>query len=147
KRNLKLMRFCLKNKPDLLIGTSVENTHIGKILGIPSINVNEDDHDVVPLYSQLSYPLANTILAPSSCRTGQWEHKTVHYEGYHELAYLHPHNFKPDIRIAQKYVITGRPYFILRFAKLNAHHDKDIRGLDDKVACQIIKKLIPYGNV
>ena len=72
KRNALLFQHCLRNRPDLLIGTSVENSHIGKVLGIPSINVNEDDHDVVPMYSKFSYPLSHTILAPNPCSTGRF---------------------------------------------------------------------------
>lgn len=147
KRNLKLFNYCVKNKPNLLIGTSVENTHIGKLLGIPSINVNEDDHDVVPLYSQISYPLANTILCPVSCSTGKWEHKTIHYQGFHELSYLHPNNFTPRPEIAKQYISLEKPVFLIRFARLNAHHDKGIRGINSKVAHRIIEKLKPYGNI
>jgi uncharacterized protein len=146
-RNYKLMKYCLKFKPDLLIGTSVENTHVGKLLGIPSINVNEDDHDVVPLYSLLSYPLAHSILVPNSCTTGRWEYKTIHYKGYHELAYLHPNNFTPKIEIAQKYVDPDEPYFIIRFAKLSAHHDKGINGISDEIALKLIKRLKIHGKV
>jgi predicted glycosyltransferase len=147
KRNFRLMKYCLKVKPDLLIGTSVENTHIGKLLNIPTINVNEDDHGVVPLYSHLSYPLANIILAPTSCSTGKWEHKTIHYHGYHELAYLHPNHFTPRISIVEKYIPANHAYFLIRFAKLNAHHDKGIRGINKETALQIIDKLKPYGKV
>jgi predicted glycosyltransferase len=146
-RNFKLLKYCLKHKPDILVGTSVENTHIGKLLGIPSINVNEDDHTVVPLYSQLSYPLANVIVSPTTCTTGRWEHKTIHYKGYHELAYLHPNNFSPKIEIAQKYVNAREPYFVIRFAKLTAHHDKGISGINDNIAIKLIKQLKPYGRI
>lgn len=146
-RNFKLMKYCLKQKPNLLIGTSVENSHIGKLLGIPSINVNEDDHNVVPLYSQLSYPLSNTILSPTSCVNGRWEHKTIHYEGFHELAYLHPDIFTPNLDIVEKYFNPAKPYFLIRFAKLNAHHDKGIEGISNKMAHDIIKLLEPHGNV
>jgi uncharacterized protein len=130
-----------------LVGTSVENTHIGKLLGIPTINVNEDDHDVVPLYSKLSYPFASTILSPSTCTTGPWEKKTIHYKGYHELAYLHPNNFTPNIEIVKKYVNPGSPYFIIRFAKLSAHHDKGIKGINDDVAHKLIRMLEPHGQI
>jgi predicted glycosyltransferase len=147
KRNFRLLRYCLKVKPDLLVGTSVENTHIGKLLNIPSINVNEDDHDVVPLYSRLSYPFAHTILAPSTCSTGKWEHKTIHYQGYHELAYLHPNHFTPDIDVAAKYISVDKPYFLIRFAKLTAHHDKGIRGIDRDLGMRLIQKLSPFGKI
>lgn len=147
KRNIRLLNFCLNNKPDLLIGTSVENTHIGKLLNIPTLNLNEDDHTVVPLYCQLSYPLANTILCPTVCTTGRWEHKTIHYPGYHELAYLHPKVFTPDYNIVKKYIPSEKPYFLIRFARLKAHHDKGIRGIDNYTAVRLIETLKPFGNV
>ncbi len=147
KRNALLFQHCLRNRPDLLIGTSVENSHIGKVLGIPSINVNEDDHDVVPMYSKFSYPLSHTILAPNPCSTGRWEYKTIHYKGYHELAYLHPNQFVSNPRITEQYIPSGEPYFLIRFARLNAHHDEGIRGIDNRTAFHIIDKLKAHGRV
>jgi len=147
KREYKLFSYCRKHKPDILIGTSVENSHIGTLLGIPSINVNEDDFDVVPYYSKLSYPLSSVIISPSSCRMGKWENKTVHYSGYHELTYLHPNYFKPDKDIASKYIDLSKPCFLLRFAKLTAHHDNGIKGLEYSVASKIVEKISHFGNV
>lgn len=145
--DLKLFRFALEFKPDIMIGTSYAISHIGKLLNIPSINVNEDDSDIVPLYSKLSYPWASIILSPKVCRMGKWESKTVHYEGYHELAYLHPDHFEPDHTIVEKYFPVDEPYFILRFAKLTAHHDKGIQGINTGIASQLIAMLKPFGNV
>lgn len=147
KQDAKMLSFCLKNKPDILIGTSVSITHVGKLINKPSININEDDADVVPLYSKFSYPFATTILVPQVCRIGKWKYKTVFYNSYHELAYLHPNNFKPNIKIVTKYISVNKPYFILRFAKLGAHHDAGIKGISNDLAIKIIKILEPYGNV
>jgi len=57
KKGFRLLVFCLKHKPDILTGTSVENSFVGRILHIPVVNVNEDDAAVVPYYAKLSYPL------------------------------------------------------------------------------------------
>lgn len=138
KRDMKLLGYCRSYKPDLLVGTSVEISHVGKLLGIPSVNVNEDDFDVVPLYSRVGYPWASTILAPTCCRTGPWESKTIHYDGYHELAYLHPKRFVADQSIVERYLAVKVPYAIIRFAKLNAHHDRGIRGIDGSLAMRLI---------
>jgi predicted glycosyltransferase len=145
--DLKMFAFCRKHKPDLLIGTSISISHVGKILRIPSINVNEDDFDVVPLYSKLSYPFTSTILAPEVCRTGKWNYKAIKYPGYHELAYLHPNHFTPDQKVVEKYFPADEPYFIMRFAKLNAHHDQGIKGISSQVAEQIIRRLTPEGKI
>jgi predicted glycosyltransferase len=147
KQDAKLFAYCIKTRPDILIGTSVAISHVGKLLGIPSINVNEDDADVVPLYAKLAYPWATTILAPKVCRLGKWQGKTINYNGYHELAYLHPDNFTANSKIAKRYISFNQPYFILRFAKLGAHHDEGISGLSDEIAVKLVKMLQPHGSV
>lgn len=147
KQDWKLLLFSLKNKPDLLVGTSVAISHVGKLLGIPSLNVNEDDADIVPLYAKLSYPWATSILAPSVCRMGKWNYKTIFYNSYHELAYLHPKKFKVDKEKALKYVSLDKPFFIIRFAKLGAHHDVGIKGISNDIASRIIEILKPFGNI
>ena len=146
-QDIKLLSFSIKIKPDILIGTSVAISHVGKLLGIPSINVNEDDADVVPLFAKLAYPWATTILAPEVCRMGNWGGKTIFYKSYHELAYLHPNNFTPNKKIAEKYVSLEKPFFILRFAKLGAHHDTGITGLSNSRAIELVKILEPFGSV
>ena len=144
KRELAMLRFCLNRRPDMLIGTSSEITHVGKLLGIPSIVVNEDDYDAVPLFSYFAYPLANSILAPVSSPTGSpggfWERKTIHYEGFHELAYLHPIRFKPHKELIASRLDFSKPYIILRFAKLTAHHDKNKSGITTGIAQEIINR-------
>jgi uncharacterized protein len=147
KQNFRLLTYCLRHRPDLMIGTSTEIGHVGFLLGIHSINVNEDDADVVPLYCKLSYPFSDCILSPSSCNNGKWERKSIKYSGYHELAYLHPNKFQPSSEIVRKYIKTNNPYFLIRFIKLTAHHDKDIRGISDEFALKIINVLKPFGDV
>lgn len=147
KRAWRLNVFCAKFKPDLLTGTSVENSWIGKLRHIPVININEDDADVVPKYAKLSYPWADEILTPMVCDNGRWNKKSVKYNGYHELAYLHPNNFTPDRSIVEKYFPTDSPYFLIRFAKLKAHHDKGIKGIDTDIAQKLINLLLPHGRV
>jgi uncharacterized protein len=147
KRDWRLLRYCLGNRPDLMIGTSTEIGHVGTLLNIPSINVNEDDAGAVPLFSKLSYPFSTHILSPSVCDNGRWETKSIKYQGYHELAYLHPDNFSLSREIAKKYIPLEKPYFLIRFAKLNAHHDRGVTGITDELALRIIEILKPHGNI
>lgn len=146
-RNMRMLRVARSVRPDFLIGTSAEITHVGTMLGIPSLVVNEDDHDVVPHFARLAYPLATAILAPASCRVGAWGHKAITYEGYHELAYLHPNYFTPDASCRQSLSGASGRYFILRFAKLDAHHDTGRNGINAEVAARLIQQLEPHGRV
>lgn len=147
KRAIRLYFFCLKFKPDILTGTSVENSFVGKILRKPVINVNEDDAAVVPLYAKLSYPYATEILTPEVCNNGKWDEKSIKYNSYHELAYLHPNHFEADRKVVEQYFSADKPYFIIRFAKLNAHHDNGIQGINTEIAKKIIKILEPHGAI
>lgn len=147
KRGLRLVALCRQYRPDLLIGTSADISYAGKFLRIPSVIVNEDDASVVPLFAWLAYPWASAIISPDCCNNGRWGRKTVTYAGYHELAYLHPDHFMPDPSIARHYAGEEGRIFLLRFARLNAHHDRGIRGIDDTLALQLIERISPYGRV
>lgn len=147
KTDYNLLQYCRKNHPDLLIGTSYAISHVGKLLSIPSINVNEDDWAAVPIYAKFSYPWASVILSPSTCMNGKWEDKSIKYAGYHELAYLHPNHFKADKNIAASYIDLSQPYRIIRFSSFNAHHDKGISGITNETATQLIQLLGESGQV
>lgn len=146
KQDWRLLLKCLRSRPDKMIGTATEITHIGWLLRIPNIFVNEDDADVVPLVKKLAHPFAKTLLSPDVCDT-KAPQKTVSYPGYHELAYLHPDVFTPDPSVVKKYFDPHQRYFIIRFAKLKAHHDSGVQGIDSALAMKMIELLKPHGKV
>jgi hypothetical protein len=146
-QSLKMLFFCLKSFPNVLVGTSVSTPIISKLIFSKSINVNEDDAEVVPLYSKLSYPFSDNILAPKNCSVSKWSEKKTNISSYHELAYLHPNNFTASEDIASNYVDISNPYFIIRFAKLNAHHDTNIGGITNDIASRVINLLQPFGKI
>lgn len=146
KRDWSILRIAKKFKPDLMMGTSTELNQVGRLLGIPSINVNEDDASAVPLFAKLGYPFATRILAPECCDCGKWNYKKIAHKSYHELAYLHPDHFTPDHAVVEKYNL-GERFYILRFAMLNAHHDSGRTGITTAIAAKIIALLEPSGKV
>ena len=147
KRAYRLYRFVSKNKPDILTGTSVENSLIGPLKRIPVINLEEDDAAVIPLYAKLTYPTSSVILTPTVCDNGKWNKVSTKYESYHELAYLHPNHFTADKKVVEKYFSIDKPFVILRFAKLNAHHDFGIKGINDEITRKLLEILSPKFNI
>ncbi len=147
KADVAMIRLCLTEKPDVLLGTSVAIAHAGALLGIPRINVNEDDAAAVPLYAKAAYPFSSVILAPEPCDCGRWKKIKIGYPGYHELAYLHPRRFTPDPARLRPHVDPDQPFFILRFSALAAHHDAGKRGINWDLAREIIDRLQPNGRV
>lgn len=144
--DFRMWKFIIQNDIQLLVGTTLSfatkyftKCHV--------IITNEDDAKVVPLYTSISYPFASAILNPIVCDSGKWNKKAIKYNSYQELAYLHPNHFSPDFSIVEKYLETDKPYFIMRFAKLSAHHDNGVKGIDDEMANRIIQILKPHGNI
>ncbi len=146
KQDFRLLRKCITHRPDLLVGTSTEICQIGYLLRIPNIFVNEDDADVIPLVKKLAHPFAKYLLSPDVCNTGMPD-KTISYKGYHELAYLHPNVFTADKNVVRNYFNPDEKYFILRFAKLKAHHDSGVQGIDTKTASRLIEMMSAHGKV
>jgi len=146
-KNIGTYKALKKYKPDLVMGTPILVSIIGVFLRYKSIIVNEDDFDIVKLTANFGYPFADHIICPEVIRKGKYEKKCITYQGYHELAYLHPEHFTPNSDIAATYVDLDKPYFLIRFAKLTAHHDVNIRGIDSKIAATLIEELKPHGNV
>lgn len=147
KREIKLYKIVKKFKPSLMFGTSGELIHVGKLLNIPMLFLAEDDVKIIPKLALTHYPFVSYVLSPVSCNNGFWNNKTIHYPGFHELAYLYPKSFKPNLEIVKKYLDHNIPYIMIRFSKLDAHHDRGINGIENELALKIIELAKPYGNI
>ena len=146
-REFSMFKIALRFKPDVMIGTDLVITHIGKLLNIPSIVVNEDDSAAIPLMAKYAFPYATAILAPNCCDQSPANNKKIGYEGNHELAYLHPDVFAEDLSELPAVFRESGTYYLLRFASLHAHHDEGRRGISDELALKIIAILEPHGRV
>ena len=141
-----LGRFVRENKIDILVGAILP--FLSRINGSETIVIGEDDARVVPLYSWLALPLSNRIVSPLVCDNWLWEYKSIKYPANLELAYLHPNHFTPSREVVEGYGIdVDKPYFVLRFASLNAHHDNGIKGINTEVAQRLIDILSPHGRI
>ena len=136
-KEYQFFKLARRLRPGVLVGTPIIVAHSGFLLSIPSVIVNEDDFKVVSGSTRIGYPFADKILAPESCNHWKWGGKTVHYDGYHELAYLHPKYFTADKSIASRYVDVERPYVVVRLSALMAHHDVGKRGISDELIKQL----------
>ena len=146
-RDWRMLCFVKKNRIDLLTGSTVEVAQVGWLTRKYRINTGEDDMRVVPMVQKLGGPFMQTLLSPIVCDNWKLEGKSVKYASYHELAYLHPNHFQADKNIVEQYFSTDSPYFILRFASLNAHHDVGIQGINTEIAQRLIDILKSHGRI
>ena len=116
-------------KPDILLGFSGTHiSHVGRLINKPSVVFDDTEHAKL---AHASYkPFANSILTPS-CFNKNLGVKQIRFNGYMELCYLHPKNYKPDIEIFKILgVKEDEKYVILRFVSWEANHDVGQTGLD-----------------
>lgn len=141
RRDIRLFRFVKDKQYDIFIGTDPSLAHVGFIKRKPVITVLEDDIHIIPKLARITFPFSTHILTPSSCITGKYEYKSIHYQGYMKLSYLHPNRFKKTRSFLKK------PYFLIRRSKLDAHHDSNISGLTDMLIFNVIALLKNVGDV
>jgi len=143
-RNRDLHRFVKQHPVDLMIGTDASVAQVGRLRGIDTVTVLEDDYAVIKELALLTYPFTHHIVVPEVCDVGRFQSKKIGYPGYMKLAYLAPGMFTPD---REKVLLPDEPYYLLRLSALEAHHDSGIKGLNDDILERIISKLEESGRV
>jgi predicted glycosyltransferase len=82
--------------PDLFLGAgSIRAAHISWLLKTPCINFEDTEHSREQ--HLLCAPFTDYIFTPTSFQRSMGK-KQLTYDGFHELAYLHPNYFIPDQR-------------------------------------------------
>ena len=128
------------------IGTSIELSILGRLLGVKSYIFLEDDFKAVPLFGLLAFPFAYKIVTPQVCNVSFWEYKSLKYNGYQKIAYLHKNNFKSNSKVLNKYNISNN-YSLVRISALGAHHDLNQKQINFETVLKIVNELKKYGSV
>jgi len=145
--DLKILFFLYKFKIDKAMGTSISISHACLFHKSKSYVFNEDNVESAPLFAKSAYPFADYIITPK-CLNENHGKKHIQISSLHELAYLHPDNFKPDKKILKELnVKEGEKFFILRFNAFKAHHDKGIKGLSLESKRKLINLLDKHGKI
>jgi hypothetical protein len=139
KRIIIMLPIVLRHKPYVMVSTDASVAIIGFILRRNVITITEDDYIIIKSLGDLTYPFTTSILCPVPCSVGKWEKKKVGYLGYMKLSYLHPKVFSLDPLVLEKYGFKGN-YALIRVAKLTAHHDFGVTGIDIGLLEILIKK-------
>lgn len=106
------------------------------------------DTEIATLQNALTYPLATCVAVPRCY--GGWtpRGRTIRYDGYHELAYLHPARFSADRSLA---IAAGldpvRPTYLVRLVEWSANHDFGDSGLPPDSVRELVERLSSRGRV
>ena len=146
KIDLELYNITRKFNPDILTGIhSPYVAHVSKLLRIPSLIFTDTEH--AKLANKLTFPFTTAICTPS-CFKGDLGPKHIRYNGYHELAYLHPNYFTPDPVVLDELGLKeGERFIILRFVAWDASHDVGHEGISMEMRWRFVSELEKYGRV
>lgn len=142
---LKLFIHSKKIKPDLFLSHGSMYAAITSwLLRRPHISFEDTfNFEQIRLYK----PFTKYIL------TADYDHpivspKVISYAGYHELAYLHPNEFKPNPNVLKDLGIKENEHFsIIRFVSWNASHDIGHYGISLQNKMALLEVLKEFGKV
>ena len=144
-RDVRLLNFCRKFKPDILTGISgVFAAHVGFLLRKPV--VVWDDTEIATLAHKITHPFVAAIYSPDSFYKsfGKKHHL---YPGLHELAYLHPKRFTADAEIVRSLGIDPEEkYCIIRMVSWQAHHDVGQHGFARDQKLEFIEEIAKHAK-
>jgi predicted glycosyltransferase len=148
KTNYRLYKIAKKFNPDILIGASGNFyiAQIARLIGKPSIIFEDSEPDQTIYW--LCEPFATAICTPFCFKGKLNPKKHVRYDGYKELAYLHPNYFIPDSSVLNDLDLGKDDGFvILRFVAWKASHDIGRKGLDLETKRKLVNELERYHRV
>lgn len=139
-----MLKRAYKFRPDLFISrVSPVSAHISTIFRKPHLTFSDTEHP--RLTDALALPFTDIVCTPS-CYLKDLCEKHIRYDGYTELAYLHPNYFTPNPAVLDEIGLTEDDAFIiLRFVSWDATHDVGHSGIQNKM--KLVQKLEKYGRV
>ncbi len=132
--------------PDILVSGpgGLSASHVGKLINKPSIIFDDTEHSKIEHF--LMDPFATVICTPSCYKSNL--SNQVRYNGYHELAYLHPNYFKPNPAVLKEMGLNKDDnFFLIRFSSFNAFHDLKSENFRKEYVMPLIEKLEEKGKI
>jgi predicted glycosyltransferase len=142
----RLYRLLRHRAPDVFVeigGTFV--VHAAKLLR--RLSVVFYDTENARISNAITYPFASAICTPA-CYQGDAGPQHVRYNGYQELAYLHPNRFKPDPSVLEQIELTPNDvYIVARFVGWSSGHDLAQKGFSLEGKIELVRTLERFGRV
>ena len=145
-RESKINTIIRNFKPDAIcsIGGTF-NVHAAWLAGIPDVIFYDTENATIS--NNISYPFATAICTPTAYKANV-RNKQICYEGYQELAYLHPNRFTPDPDVVSELGFdSNTPFSIVRFVGWTSGHDIRHHGFSEAGKMNLVDLLAKKGEV
>ncbi|MDI9244966.1 DUF354 domain-containing protein [Marinobacter sp. CHS3-4] len=145
-RNFALSKVVREFRPDVMTAIGgIFVAQVGFLFRIPSVVFYDTEN--AKLQNLLTYPFASLVAVPN-CYESWLPKAHIKYQGYHELAYLHPTWFTPCHETAVKNGLApGGDTFVLRVVSWNANHDVGETGWSLDLLREVAEYLGAKGKV
>ena len=145
-RTARLASTARKFSPDVLLGImGVSIAPVGRLLRRPALVFY--DTEVATQTNRFVYPMAASVITPD-CYDAPVRGNHVTYPGYHELAYLHPNRFTPNVDNLAMYGLSpDEPFTVVRFVSWESSHDGGEVALDTAQKVALVERLRQHGRV
>jgi len=118
--------------------------HAARVVGARAVVFDDSEHE--RLVAGLTHRFADVVCTPSGFDRDVPNQRR--YDGFHELAYLHPNRFTPDPAALQRHGVDPESsYAVVRFVAWDAHHDLGRRGFSPAGKQQLVERLDEHGTV
>ncbi|MGM0605273.1 MAG: DUF354 domain-containing protein [Halobacteriota archaeon] len=146
RREIRTLRYARRFDPDVVVSRlNPPAAHAGKLTGATSIVFHDTTEENT--LARTVYPFVDHFCTPKGFDV-DFGDRQRRYDGFHELAYLHPNRFTPDLdRLTSHGVDPDEPYAVLRFVSMDAHHDVGKRGFSIERKRRLVEELSAYGSV
>lgn len=143
--NKKLFSISKKFHPDVFLSHgSVYAAQVSWLLQKPHITFEDTGNmEQILLYK----PFSKVILTSTSYKKRHGK-KQINYNGYHELAYLHPNFYSPNNGIYKILgVLQNQNFVLIRFVSWNASHDIGHKGISLENKIKVVNEFLKYAEV
>lgn len=142
---LRLLKVARSFSPDLYLSHgSIIAALTSWLTRKPHISMEDTGN---PEQVRLYLPFTDAVLTSHSFHR-DYGRKQIRYNGFHELAYLHPSRFSTDPEFRNKLRVSPlEKLVIIRFVSWNASHDRGMTGLSDKDKEELVFSLSRKATV
>jgi len=145
-RTLRIIWLSRRGRPDILVSISSATAALAsQLMNRPHIAF--DDSEFGTQQRAVYKPFTEAICTPRQFEV-DFGKKHVRYDGFKELAYLHPNYFTPNPDVLRGLGIDpNEQFFVLRLVSWDAAHDYGEHGFTPHGREQLIKRLQKVGRV
>ncbi|MFD1588402.1 DUF354 domain-containing protein [Halorientalis brevis] len=146
-REYKLVQLARRFEPDVVVSHFTPcAVHAAHLSGARSLIFN-DDEVATEVAGRVTNPFTTYVYTPRAFSVDLGP-KHRRYDGYHELAYLHPDRFDPSTEILESNgVDPASKFFVLRFDSWEGHYDVGGAGFSAPAKRELVSFLSDHGDV